>query len=153
METHLENVPDHVDARKVRQALRSYGKKLRLPEPIAVTVRWVKSACKTDLAELQCDGPQWFEIELNSRYRGYTVYHTLAHEMVHVRQWARGDLKDGPEGRVLWKKRVRVWDTEAFSYWDSPWEVEARGLEQSLYQRFLKDYGYTWRDLQARKAA
>lgn len=53
---------------------------------------------------------------------------TLAHEMVHVRQIARGTLRlDGDLGRPVW--RGHAYDG---SYADMPWEVEAFRLQHDL---------------------
>jgi hypothetical protein len=150
METHLENVPDHVDPVKIRQALRSYARRLRLPTRLAVTVRWCSGWPRTDLAELSSHGLEWFIICMNADRKGTAIYQTLAHEMVHIRQWVRGDLREGPPGQVYWKRRIHKWDTETLAYWDAPWEVEARGMEMALYVRFKQERGYRWTDLKAR---
>ena len=52
---------------------------------------------------------------------------TLLHEMVHIKQYVRKELKDGK------------WKGEYFkgSYADSPWEKEAYELEQTLFEGFL----------------
>ena len=63
---------------------------------------------------------------------------TLAHEMVHCKQFAYGELKD-----VLVKKQLRTFwrgqDYHDVDYWDHPWEFEAFGLETSLAAKFLRD--------------
>ena len=55
---------------------------------------------------------------------------TLAHEMVHVRQWARKELS---LDRTFWKKRKYGSD---YDYWTSPWEVEARKLQDTLVKAY-----------------
>ena len=55
---------------------------------------------------------------------------TLAHEMVHVKQWAREELSMNME---QWKSRPYCGNIE---YWDQPWEREARRLQG----RMLEDY-------------
>lgn len=62
---------------------------------------------------------------------------TLFHELVHIRQYAVGDL--APTYRhvshVRWEG---VWlDTETHNYYDLPWEIEAHGRERGLYIRWL----------------
>ena len=56
----------------------------------------------------------------------------LAHEMVHLKQFVRGELFDYETGRVQWKSRSfgRV------HYDDAPWEKEAYRLEGELYEMF-----------------
>ena len=55
---------------------------------------------------------------------------TLAHEMVHVKQFARGEL-DPCMSR--WKSNRYV---DHIEYWDQPWEKEARRLQNKLVLHF-----------------
>jgi hypothetical protein len=57
---------------------------------------------------------------------------TLAHEMVHVKQFARGELEPS---LTRWKKRVDDFD----DYWDQPWEKEAIRLQHKLALNFSKE--------------
>lgn len=59
---------------------------------------------------------------------------TLAHEMVHVKQFARGELSPNFS---RWKKLERDFD----DYWEQPWEKEARRLQHKLALKFSKDQG------------
>jgi len=58
---------------------------------------------------------------------------TLAHEMVHVKQFAKGEL-DPSMSR--WKSNKYV---DHIDYWDQPWEKEARRLQNKLVLEFEKD--------------
>ena len=53
---------------------------------------------------------------------------TLAHEMVHARQFLRGQLS--AEGAWKWKGR----NAENFKYENQPWEKEAYKQEKVLFQ-------------------
>lgn len=53
----------------------------------------------------------------------------LAHEFVHIKQFARGELN--PQ-LTHWKNRNHS-NTE---YWDQPWEKEARRLQLKLVEGF-----------------
>jgi hypothetical protein len=62
----------------------------------------------------------------------------LAHECVHVRQYARMELRQLADGKMRWKGVD--YDESAMStddYWLLPWECEARGLELGLYYHYL----------------
>lgn len=81
-----------------------------------------------------------FDIEV---VKGQTVRETLmtlAHEVVHLKQFYTGELKDGYRAAsTIWKgKRV---DENKVDYWDLPWEVEAYGREKGLYHRFIVGEG------------
>ena len=56
----------------------------------------------------------------------------LAHEMVHVKQFARGEMD---AGLSRWKSNHYAGNLE---YWDQPWEKEARRLEFKLAEEFSK---------------
>lgn len=58
---------------------------------------------------------------------------TLAHEMVHVRQFARGELNSN---MTQWKSNKYCDNIE---YWDQPWEKEARRLQGKLVEEFEKN--------------
>ena len=82
--------------------------------------------------------------------------HTLAHEMVHVKQYAKGEMdgilhKDGFQkwtgGEFKLNPRVtpaKVDNGVIASKWDYyylPWEIEAYGLEVGLTWYFKTKYG------------
>lgn len=63
----------------------------------------------------------------------------LAHEMVHVKQYVKGELVD--HGRYCsWhgKKYAAEVDINSEEYFFSPWEVEAYGMQVGLYRMYLE---------------
>lgn len=59
---------------------------------------------------------------------------TLAHEMVHVKQYARNELRQlVRQPMYRWKKEYLPLDTP---YFDQPWEKEAYALEEQLYNEW-----------------
>ena len=82
--------------------------------------------------------PREFMIELDAsmKYSFDQILTWLAHEMVHLKQFVRGELFDYENGRVQWKSRTfgRV------HYTDQPWEKEAYRLEGYLYNEFAESY-------------
>lgn len=58
---------------------------------------------------------------------------TLAHEMIHVKQFARDELD---MGLCYWKGK----DHTRTDYWKQPWEKEARKLQQKLVNNYAKEY-------------
>lgn len=78
--------------------------------------------------------PREFFIELQSNLpvRGYIT--TLLHELWHVHQWVKGDLRE--------KRTKRIWrgnDHTNDKYRDQPWEIDARWMEKVLYSQYLTD--------------
>lgn len=86
--------------------------------------------------------PRDFEIRIDSSMNMYAIVRALAHEMVHAKQYALGELMDGPSYlRVRWMdKWIKSQDEK--NYWDRPWEIEAYGKETGLAESFLIDFKY-----------
>jgi len=66
------------------------------------------------------------DIDINRTIPFEDQMQTLAHEMVHAKQFLRKEL-DGN----LWKKR----NYDNVKYDDQPWEKEANKMEKQLYKR------------------
>lgn len=79
-----------------------------------------------------------FLMVVNSDSDFYQVMTTVAHEMVHIYQFSRGDLSTGKNGRILWKNKSLMW----VPYSCRPWEWEAFGNEVRLLQMYLERAGY-----------
>ena len=64
------------------------------------------------------------------------IMETIAHEMVHIKQYAKGELVDLSRcGSTRWLENVV--DTST-NYWDLPWEIEAHGKEPGLFIRWAE---------------
>ena len=76
-----------------------------------------------------------FTITIDHRLSKKETLLTLAHEMVHVKQYAKGEIKDYLKSeRVRWKNNI--FEPDKIDYWDQEWEIEAFGRERGLYVRF-----------------
>ncbi len=66
---------------------------------------------------------------------------TLAHEMVHVKQWAKDEMYEyyNTPNMVRFKGE-KMYQNEV-DYWDYPWEIEAFGRQLGLFVRFCNDVG------------
>lgn len=76
-----------------------------------------------------------FEVEVQNNPSMRYKLMTLAHECVHLKQYALGEID---EKMNTWKG-IRI--PNSVDYWDSPWEIEAHGREKGLYIRFCETYG------------
>lgn len=82
-------------------------------------------------------GPRHFKINLNSRCGKKDMLSTLMHEMVHVKQYFRGELKiksfKTGGGYWTWK------GCPNFQKYDNqPWEKEAFAAEEGLFKEYRK---------------
>lgn len=73
------------------------------------------------------------------------IVSTLAHEMVHLKQYAKGELgqiwevtQKGMQCYGEWKGKLWKPSGKEDDYYDSPWEIEAYGREVGLYRRWLE---------------
>jgi hypothetical protein len=72
-----------------------------------------------------------YEICLNSKQSSKSMLETLFHEMVHVKQYFRGELK--VSSQWVWKGKIN-----RQRYENQPWEIEASSLEHVMYKKFKK---------------
>lgn len=73
-----------------------------------------------------------FEIELEANMGPVFMIRTIAHELVHVKQYARGELVDPCYGNYqMWQGQM--FNEHFFSWKELPWEKEAIHLEKELY--------------------
>jgi len=80
--------------------------------------------------------PRTFWIEINRKLSVKEQLSTIAHELVHVRQFARNELYDVSSTIIRWKKEK--FDTENMDYSDYPWEQQAYFLQTVLYESLVK---------------
>ena len=81
--------------------------------------------------------PREFTITIEKGMSKRETLITLAHEMVHVKQYATGELRDYMSSSKLQRWRDEKRDWSQVEYWDLPWEIEAYGRERGLYVRFV----------------
>ncbi len=74
--------------------------------------------------------PRSFKIRLRKKKSYKSLIKTLAHELVHVKQFALGEMS---EFHDRWRDGV---DHKETDYYDLPWEIEARMMEHVLYDKY-----------------
>ena len=80
--------------------------------------------------------PREFTIEINKGLSKEDIVRTIAHELVHVKQYVKGELKERyvPDKHMMWHDE-RV-DVGLSNFYNVPWEVEARKFEDELYMKY-----------------
>ena len=61
----------------------------------------------------------------------------IGHELVHAKQYLKGELVDLPNDFVKWKGEIFKYHEYGEGYWMSGWEIEAYGYELALYETFI----------------
>jgi len=79
-------------------------------------------------------GPKYLVMVLDSGLDLERLVLTIAHEMVHVKQYARGQIKHklGQKTRYWMGKKVRK------QYYEQPWELEAFSKERILANKVFQ---------------
>jgi hypothetical protein len=73
-----------------------------------------------------------FIIEMHPDIGAREIFATLAHEMVHVKQYIYNETNDSLS---TWKgKKI---NPDAVDYWSHPWELDAYGTEPGLLYNFV----------------
>lgn len=84
--------------------------------------------------------PRNFTIKLTNRFKILRCLVIIAHEMVHIKQQAKGELSYcSRTGLPRWHGHTV---TEETDYWDLPWEIEAHGREKGLVYQWAESRGY-----------
>jgi hypothetical protein len=75
--------------------------------------------------------PRKFLIEIHPHIGSRRILETLAHEMVHVKQYIQDETND-----QLSKWRGKKINSDKVDYWVQPWEIDAYGRETGLLTKF-----------------
>jgi hypothetical protein len=81
--------------------------------------------------------PREFIVDLYSDLTMRSLLETLAHEMVHIKQWATGEMRETKNNFVTNFRSKKI-NSEKTSYWDQPWEIEAMGREEGLFIQWVE---------------
>lgn len=129
----------------IREAIEYAGNKLlskRIRDGMEITVK-MKDDLQENVAEVEWldDNvrPRVFELCLDKNQSEMLQMICIMHEMVHIRQYATGDLvqsmKNGKQNK--WMKSEWIDDTKV-GYYDLPWEIEAHGREKGMLLEWMK---------------
>ena len=89
--------------------------------------------------------PKEFLIELDVGVKIRNLLITLAHEMVHVKQWAKNEMYEYYKLDEVRFNKTKF-NMADLNYWDYPWEIEAFGRQLGLFVRFCEDNGFAERE-------
>lgn len=130
-------------ARAMVQTIASFGMiELKLRSLSSLNIQ-IKLKNKPDyeygLCYVDCDNDndkmRNFIIDINKNMNISMIVKTVLHELVHVKQFARGELDTKVKG-MKWKT-AHV--TDDVKYMDLPWEKEAYKMEDKLAAKFWSE--------------
>jgi hypothetical protein len=89
---------------------------------------------ETEIEDYNSSGnPREFILNIKRNIGTEEILRTIAHEMIHVKQYVYGQLN---EQMTMWNGE-KVNDNQ-YGYFDSPWEIEAHSLGDKLFYEFRK---------------
>jgi hypothetical protein len=122
----------------VKAATKFYAEELiskKLLENIFIQIKFNKDIDVYGYASIEefndAGKPREFMIELNPNTSARDILDTIAHEMVHVKQYVYGETN---ENLTRWKG-VPI-DSDKVEYYSHPWEIEAYGMAVGLFTKF-----------------
>lgn len=83
--------------------------------------------------------PRDFVIRIDAKIDDYELWWTVAHELVHVKQYARNELK--PLVRTSQYRFHKEYYPKNLGYLERPWEIEALDKETMLVEKWLESNG------------
>lgn len=123
--------------RKQRQALRDLTVEIELVEDMFANEGTKGDCTYSD----DRDDPQEFEVRLDCSMNNLALLGTVAHEMVHIKQYVTGEMRDTGRWNVcIWQSKRIDW--KKLDYFEHPWEIEAYGREDGLVEKFVYAEGY-----------
>ena len=146
------------DYRKlIESAAYYYAEKLvgkRLLKTIKININLRQGMLKKDDVEGTCIWDDWddlrktprdFTIELDCGVTIRNMLVNLAHEMVHMKQWVKGDMYEYSSPHMV-RFMKKKYDMSEIAYWDYPWEIEAYGRQLGLFIRWCEAEGIADRE-------
>lgn len=136
MKISIHKVSDYKTRELIREAAGFFMKELipsRILRDIKLGVVLTTHLSKQGIWGC-CDArtPKNFIIELHPhKWVTKKLLKTLAHECIHVKQYALGEMQEIDYNTTMWKSRKI--DNEKLSYHQHPWEIEAFSNEELLY--------------------
>ena len=169
MQVSVHGAKERSWAHSLRKAARFYAKELMHPNLVRhlhLQIKFIKPSKEfPDKGQCEWDdidgppNPRYFTIYLATRLRKRDAFQTLAHEMVHLKQYAKNEMTGliHSNNLQLWKgaeynlnsknspakksKNMVLCDPKGKDYYYQPWEVEAYGLEVGLWAYFKQRNG------------
>ena len=139
MNFRIINCPDKDFKPFVERAAEFYSKELvkntRIRNNCHVEIRFCPKITEYGYASIEeyntRKKPRKFLIEINPIIGSRRILETLAHEMVHVKQYIEGETND-----ELTRWRGKKVNPDKIDYWVQPWEIDAYGREAGLITKF-----------------
>lgn len=132
---------DESEVMAIKRDAQHYIDQLNIGEDIHLTINFTRHiphrvrGMVFCLNTIQPNGYHHIVMRIDSRLNSMQRTKILAHEMIHVKQYAKGELIDIGKGKLIWKGRK--YKTRTYSK-RTPWEVEAYQMQRLLVKGLLR---------------
>jgi Zn-dependent peptidase ImmA (M78 family) len=125
---------------KIKSALKYFADNLiskQLQRFISVKIVFISNADnygEVEITDYNTKGPRDFTLFIDKNLPEEEKIRTIAHELVHVKQYVYNELN---EQMTMWRGK-KVSEDDYLNYNDRPWEREAYKMEKKLYGDYIK---------------
>lgn len=145
MKVYITGKAEKITNREIREAVFFYLRQLlgeSMSKKITLDVVIEKDLLKTyemyaSISPLEAEPrPKHYEMEIDGKLSKKQFLVSLAHEMIHLKQFAKDQMKD-LESKQMTRWMGEYYNEEQIDYWARPWEKEAHEMESLLYESFV----------------
>jgi hypothetical protein len=145
MVVDLFGKPENITKKEVMYAAKFFAECMtgpRLSKNLDLMITFAKMKGDVEgycfpVDDFERHGPRTFEIEIDKTMGRKDVLRVLAHEIVHVKQYARKELKRLDGDVASWNGKTMRVTGDYIQYLFLPWEIEAFGTERALVVAYL----------------
>jgi hypothetical protein len=150
----IRNVPNVILRRLIKKAAKWMARTYIGKHKVKITIKFTNlkeresciGMCEWVEDERYPYRPKQFYIQIDETLPLRRKLYTLAHEIVHVKQFVHNEMYDyANHGKIRWKGKII--DSNRVAYRNQPWEIEAYKKEKLWAHEFmeandirLKDY-------------
>jgi hypothetical protein len=143
MHTSIRGPNDKLSKKEIREIIKLFASLLltkRLAKYIFVEVQFLDMSGNSwgfcTPTDFDYNNHREFEILINRNLTKTNQIRTIAHEMVHLRQYAVGDLKQYKNEKYKWLGRKMIMTEEDYDI--MPWEIQAHLAENIMLAQYRK---------------
>lgn len=140
----LEPIHKKIGKEAVEFCIRKFLPRIR--SPITVMLHGSNNLLRVEGIYASCERIDWeekkareFVIRIDTTTPIETFLSSLMHEMIHVKQYAKGELGIYARDPNCSRWKGEKINRDKLGYYDEPWEIEAHGYETGLVQQFLDE--------------
>lgn len=147
MKIYITGSPSSITRAEAREVIKWMASEMKIDhyrDPIWINLKFRKNLKKRNgyrgsaVWDDRNHRPKSFTIEVDDNLTKRVSIATMIHEMVHVKQYAKGELKDYMRSYCIKRWGSREVNVLKIRYREYPWEKEAYAFEEKYYKRWIE---------------